>query len=371
MNSLKKIELKVKDTFFYLFQLFLKKGKVESGILDGRNLRNILLLRPDRIGDTVCSFPLIDSLLKSFPQIKISIFASSKNYPLIKDDPRFERIFIYRRNIFRDINEILRIRRAKFECVVDLLADDSVTTLFLSQVCAVGAPRIGLGKRKFEKFYDFNYAPESDCRAHTIDINLKLLDAFGSSYQIAERHAPPYVDRQTDNRIVNFLKEAPAGKIGTPVIGFNLSARGENREWGYEKSRQLISKILEEFKDCLIILISVPSERFKGERLEALFDGRVIQSPPNAGLTEISALLSKLDILISPDTSLVHIARSYRIPVVGLYAAYKEVYRQWRPFNQEDGLVLSYGGDNIFNINVEQVFEEFSRIMRKERPILS
>jgi len=149
------------------------------------------------------------------------------------------------------------------------------------------------------------------------------------------------------------------------IIGFNLSARGENRNWGYEKSKGLIEQIIASYKNCTIILITAPNERFKGDAIEKQFDKNVVQIPPNSNLSEVSALISKLDILISPDTSLVHIGRSFQIPVIGLYPAYKNVYRQWRPFNQEEGLVLSYSGNNIFGITVAQVFDLFKKMTQK------
>lgn len=363
MNFIKQIEFKIKDGFFFISQLFLKKGKPDSEILNGNKLHKILILRPDRIGDTVCSFPLIDSLRQSFPQIKISIFASSKNYSLIKNDPRFDKIFIYRRNIFRDIMEVLAIRREKYECLVDLLADDSVTTLFLSQFCSVNSKRIGLGKEKFEKYYDYNYRHQPDSEDHTIDINLKLLDIFGSTYTIAEKHAPPFVDKPTSDKIADFIQSISINGTDQMKIGFNLSSRGENRNWGYEKSKQLITKIFADYNNCTIILITAPNERIRGDKIEKQFDKNVVQIPPDANLTEASALIAKLDLLISPDTSLVHIARAFQVPVIGLYSAYQKVYRQWRPFNQPDGLVLSYGGDDIFNITVEQVFDEFKKMI--------
>ena len=370
MSWLKQIEFKVKDSFFFLFQIFLKNGSKEKPVLEGQKLKEILLLRPDRIGDTVCSFPLIDSLKKSFPQIKISIFASSKNYPLIKNDPRFDKIFIYTRNSFRDIIEVRRIRKLRFACIVDLLADDSVTTLFLSQLCSVGSYRIGLGKKKFARYYDYNYNPEPDCRDHTIDINLELMNAFESNYEIADKHAAPFIDEPAINKIGHFLDSISNDNDKNKLlIGFNLSARGENRNWGYEKSRALIARILERHENCQIVLITAPNERAKGDRLEKQFTNGVTQIPPNSNLTEASALIMKLDLLISPDTSLVHIARSLRIPVIGLYTAYKNIYRQWQPFNQEKGLVLSYGEDNIFDISVDQVFKEFTEMVQDKFPI--
>ena len=147
MNRLKPLEFKIKAAFFALFRVLLKKGRSGVAPLDGSRLRSVLFLRPDRLGDTVCSFPLIDEIHRRFPHVKIGILASDRNIALIRDDSRFDKIFIYRRSIIKDIREVRAIRGEKYDCVVDLLGDDSVTTLFLSQLCSAGKPRIGVGKK--------------------------------------------------------------------------------------------------------------------------------------------------------------------------------------------------------------------------------
>ncbi len=363
MTFRKKVEFKIKAAFFALFRGILKKGDSRRIPLDGTRMLKILFLRPDRIGDTVCSFPLMDHLKKTYPYWKMSIYASPKNIGLINNDPRFENIYIYRRNIIKDVMQVFAIRREKYDLLVDMMGDDSVTTLFLSQFCVSKAPRIGVNKRKFGRYYDFSYVQPENCEEHTIDINLHLLEAFELKPSEADPFAPPYVPEKSDKKAGDFLEEIKKDKEYNSIIGFNLSSRGANRDWGEEKSQELVRRLVNEYPNTAIVLITVPGEREKGERVLKGFDSNVYHIFANANLSEVSALLSKMDSLISPDTSLVHIARSFDIPVIGLYPEYKKVYRQWLPYRQPEGLVLSYGDDNIFNITVEEVFAKFREMV--------
>lgn len=363
MSRLKPLEHKIKAVFYWLFRFFFKKGTAEFNPLDGTKINKVIILRPDRIGDSICSFPLIDSLRRKFPNMKISIFASPKNFGLIKNDPRFDKIFIYRRNILLDIREVLHIRRQRYDAVIDLLGDDSVTTLVLSQLCVPGRPRLGIGKKRFAKYYDFNHHIEIGCPDHIIDINLNLLKAFGIEEVSTDGHAPPHIGRDAETLAEEFINGLRGDDPDRVLVGYNLSMRGVNRDWGFEKSRELIRRIVDDFGGVQVILISAPPDRHKGDRLIRNFNHSVTQVPANLNLIEVAAIIERLDLLISPDTSLIHIARSFKVPVIGLYPEYKKVYRQWRPYAQSNGLILSYGGDNVFNITVDQVYNEFNKML--------
>ena len=365
--SLKTLEFKIKAAFFALFHIFLKKARPGFSRLDRERLNKILILRPDRIGDSVCSLPLIDRIKKDFPDLKLAVLASPKNVGIMSRDPRFDKIYLYRRHIFRDIATVMKIRRERYDAVVDLLADDSVTTLFLSQLTVGDKPRIGVGKKRYARYYDYNYDPGPDCPEHTIDINLKLIEAFGIVDTHPDGYAPPYIDRAARDKADRFYRELAADGKTRLKVGINLSMRGPNRDWGHDNFKGLVDRLLKDFEPCRIIIITAPPDRRKGDRLQDEFGSAVDQVPPDCNLTEISAILAGLDILISPDTSLVHIARSFEVPVVGLYPEYRQVYRQWRPYGQDDGLVLSYGGDNVFSITVDQVYEAFLGLVRKCR----
>ena len=146
-------------------------------------------------------------------------------------------------------------------------------------------------------------------------------------------------------------------------IGCNLSAGNPTRVWTVALARELIARILAFLPDSRIILLTAPGDRMRGREVEADFDDRVITTSPGLTIAEVAALISQLDVLISPDTSLVHIARSFQVPVVGMYPRPAWNLARWRPYGQTGGIVISGNDENIFDITAEQVFAVFQELV--------
>ncbi len=77
----------------------------------------------------------------------------------------------------------------------------------------------------------------------------------------------------------------------------------------------------------------------------------------------------RLDLMITPDTSIVHIARAFDVPVVGLYSKFMKNFMLWRPYDQEIGAVVSANDGNIFDITVEQVFDTFTSLVESRKSV--
>jgi len=368
MDRLKPIEHAFKASVFLLTRLLLKRKSSDFRPLDGAALNKVLFLRPEKIGDMVISLPVFDGLKQRFPHIRISILGSPKNEALIRHDPRFDRIFMYRKNLWHDIAELLRIRKEQFDCVVDMIGDDSVTALYLSQLCAPGKPRIGVGKVKFREFYDFNYDPRMGNTGHIIQNTLRLLEAFGIDSRTVDCAAKPYIPPDADKRAAQFMQSIRDNNPESILIGYNLSAGSKTRLWGLENAQVLLNRIREHCPKSRVLLISVKADRPQSEQLAAKLAG-VYQVPPDLSLLEASAILARLDVLISPDTSLVHIARSFDVPVVGLYSRFMKNFLLWRPFGQEVGAVVSGNDGNIHDITVDQVFDAFVKLLKSRSPV--
>jgi len=363
-NRLKPVEHGFKRLFFRLASPMLRRKQGEFVPLDGSRLRKVLFLRPEKIGDMVISFPVFDGLKRRFPHIEIAVMGSPRNRMVIEGDPRFSNVYMYTKKL-RDISTVREIRREKFDCVVDMICDDSVTALFLSQFTAPGKPRIGVGKVRHREFYDFNYDHRRGNTGHIIENTLKLLTAFGIDPDSVSRYAPPYVSEPARAKAAAFTTTLHSGKEPSLTVGYNLSAGSPTRVWAQEKAIELLRRILERHDDSRIVLFTVPGERRRAEALKAQLDDRIVLVPDNMSLMEASAVIGRMDVFISPDTSLVHIARSFRVPVVGLYSRYQKNFLLWRPYDQEVGAVVSGHDDNIFDITVDQVFETFGQVVAR------
>lgn len=365
MSFLKPLEKIIKLWFFALSGSWLRKGRVGFETINPENIKRVLFIRPEKLGDMVISLPVFHNLKKLWPHIEIYIVGSPRSEAVIRQDQRFAGVFLYTKNIFKDWSMVRQIRKLNIDVVADMVCDDSVTSLYLTQFCSPTASRIGLGKNRHKKFYDFNYLYRTEDSAHVVDNTLKLLTAFGIETEPLEKHVPPDIDDDGFETADHFVRSLN-GSERSYLIGLNISAGRPSRVWQSAKNEELIRLILNRFKSCQIVISSDPSDRDKAVALANKFDRSVDVIPPGLNLLEVSAIISKFRLLITPDTSLVHIARSFRVPVVGLYTRFAKNFELWRPFDQKGGAVISGNDYNIFDIEVDELFDEVVRLMPEE-----
>lgn len=353
-SLLKTLEHGVKGIFFFLSQVYLKRGREGFRVIDPATITKVLFIRPEKLGDMVISLPVFHHLKGRHPHLQLYTISSPRNAAIIRDDKNITGNFLYTKRPRHDIAMVRQVRRLGVDVVVDMVCDDSVTALFLTQYCSPGAWRIGLGKDRHQKYYDFNYRYRTDDSSHVIDNTLKLLTAFGIDTKGLDAHIPPTIPdayfASADDFIASLNGSAPGG-----VIGLNISAGRPTRVWPGEKNSELLRRLLEMYPRCRVVISSDPTERDRAEALAAQFASRVDALPPGLNLLEVSAIISRMKMLITPDTSLVHIARSFRVPVVGLYTQFGKNFRLWRPYNQPTGAVISGNDYTIFDIEVEDV----------------
>lgn len=362
MDKLKSVEHGIKAVVFRSLAGFLKRGDRAFQPLDGARVTKVLFLRPEKIGDMVISFPVFDGLRQKFPHIKQSILGSPKNFAIIEGDPRYDRVFLYRKNMWRDLRTVRAMRREKFDCVVDMICDDSVTALMLSQLCAPGKPRIGVGKVKYRQYYDFNYDHRKGNTGHIIQNTLALLSAFGIDPSEIDPYARPHIAPVTLAGGRSFVASLRSGTSRSKVIGYNLSAGSPTRILPAEKSIELTKRLILENPGSRVLLLVAPSDRPRAVAIAQAVSSDVRIVPESQNLLQASAIVAHLDLLISPDTSMIHIARSFHVPVVGLYSRYMKNFLLWRPFGQEHGAVLSGSDDNIFDIKVDQILQAVRQV---------
>lgn len=366
-RSLRKgVERTVKGLAFHLLRPFFRRGRRPAEILEARPMKRVLLLRPDtKIGDMVASLPLVDALTRVFPHLRVSMMCSPQAAVVIRGDPRFENVFLYRKSIWRDIREVRRIRSCKYDAVMDLIKDDSITALALSQWCTPRGRRISGQKTRFAPYYDVNVCPNEPERRHRIQGLLGLLEAFGVVASDDDGYAPLFLPSASRKRAAQLLHRSDDDPRPCPLIGLNLSAGSLTRLWSDDKAVALVGAVRKQMPDAGVIVLCAPKDRARAERVchRVGQAGRLI--PRGFSITDVSAVISSLDVLVTPDTSVVHIARGFRVPVVGLYPDYDVNIDFWHPYGQPEGVVRSHNPHDISDISEDEVLRAIQRTVRQ------
>ncbi|UQZ90081.1 hypothetical protein C4J81_13060 [Deltaproteobacteria bacterium Smac51] len=103
-------------------------------------------------------------------------------------------------------------------------------------------------------------------------------------------------------------------------IGFQLGSKNHLRRWPVEYFAELAAR-LNGYETATAVLLGSGPEKAMGARFEKLAAGqaRVINLMGRTSLEELGAVLSGLDLLVTADTGVMHLAAAVGIPVLALF----------------------------------------------------
>src|SRR4029078_13298122 len=154
---------------------------------DSRPFR-VLFLRHDRAGDMVVSTGVMRGIAHSHATITLDVLASPGNAPIIHGGDFVHEIVVFDKKKIGDyLSTLLRLRRARYDAVVDcMVTAPSVTTLLL--IFASGARyRVGIAGRGNDAAFNLAVPGEINPNAHMVDRLAALARAFDVELTPAER----------------------------------------------------------------------------------------------------------------------------------------------------------------------------------------
>ena len=100
-------------------------------------------------------------------------------------------------------------------------------------------------------------------------------------------------------------------KIKRPIIGVVLKSSTWVRTWPFLNTKKLLKMILYAGGSVIV---------FDNTPFQQRYDN-VINMAGNYNIREIAAVVSKLDMLVAPDSGLLHFGGHFKIPTVGIFGA--------------------------------------------------
>lgn len=265
------------------------------------------------------------------------------------------RKWIYKKRLISGVRLARELRREKYDFIIDLMDNPSATSTVLLLV-AGGKWNVGLSKEN-AFVYDLVVPLLSRKDVHIVDRLAEILKVFK-------------IDPQVEDLRVNYdispenVKEAerdlsPYKEKYSRIIGINISAGSENRFWGINNYRSLIEKLREfdEQAGVVILFKSVDEEKAR----EITNNYNFAHLVPTATFDYFAGILSKLDFLITPDTSAVHLASAFRIPSVVLYVQSNKDLRVWDPYKSPAKCVVT-ATDELRTIPIDDVYHAFKEL---------
>lgn len=346
---LRKIELQIRKKLKAL--LFKKKYgrqiKIDNLCDELTKCSSILILRQDRIGDLLVSIPFIRNLRKVLPTSKITILLSKRNLVAISCLRNLiDEIIVLKKNFLFDTIKILKLRK-KFDLIIDPFDNASVTSSILIRLLKA---RYSLGFDKENKeIYTHLVELKDKTQVHIVERIANLLTPFGLN--------PKNLDLSLEYPItIDHLLPTKIKKR----VGINISGSSETKLWGTRNFLKFINLVISKY-DFEIVIFSTVKYKKETELIQKTLNIEIAPFTNNFDI--FASMISTCDYLITPDTSVVHLASSFKIPTLVFYHFIDPKFGMpWFPY-QTKFVYLTSKMDNFTDISPEFAFKSFCQLI--------
>lgn len=350
---MKKVEIFIKNIFLRLL-LLLKSGRKGSSPVKFSQESKVLFIRLNRIGDALVTTPLLHEV-KLQIKCKIYLLADKNNSFIFSNNPDVDEVIVFKKGLKGFLEILKTIKKENFDALVDLHDDVSTTVTYLLAM-AKTPTKFGLRKAN-EIVYTQTVEKPDPAKFHVIDRLMQIARLFNikaGSDTVNVNYCP---ENGSIRKVDEVLKNKfPQKKF---LIGINISAGSQARFWGVEKYRELLG-FLSNYDINVLLLCS---EKEAGEAL-AINGGREDNIFYSPSFDEFASVISKLDMLYTPDTMAVHLASAFCVPVFGMYVHYNTKDMIWTPYRSDFECVITEN-NTLNDVTYNQVIDKFKPFLEK------
>jgi ADP-heptose:LPS heptosyltransferase len=304
----------------------------------------------------VISTGVMRGIARSHATITLDVLASPANAAVIAGADYLHEIVVFNKKKLGDyVPTILRLRRARYDAVVDcMVTAPSVTTLLL--ILASGARyRVGIAGRGNDAAFNVTVPPESRAEAHMVDLLAALAGAFDVSLDDDNRHPVLSLTDDERRRAESAWGTSPSDS-GFRVL-VNISTGTSRRYWSDERYIAVIKHIRARRSDVVLRVISSPQDAERADHIAREGGGHYVRTP---SIRDAFALTATADFLFTPDTSIAHAASAFRTPTVAMYL--RGTSERWGLYGTVGESVEHYG-QNFETLDVETITAAIDRVL--------
>lgn len=280
------------------------------------DIKSILLVRNDGIGDMVITTPMIRALAQKGYQV--SVMSQKSCLPIIHNNPYITETFIWDDNFSHSQVQQLEqtIQSRQFDLLIDMRypvyfkhrPHRIMLCHYLGAKYKIGWNKSGLG------VYDISINHYTR-RNHYITLVNKFLEFL--NIHNADLRYEFFIDPQIEKHAQTHIQELRQ-QGAAPIIILNPYTGHTRRDMTTQQICESAQQIFALHPNARIIAIGL-QERI--EKLIQELNHKHITYFPSKSIIDIIPLIKYADLVISPDTSIIHIVSAYQKPLVALYAS--------------------------------------------------
>ena len=344
-----------------------EKTKIIEGdnFLENNNIKSILFLRYDgKIGDMVVNSLMFREIKKVYPDTKIGVITRGAAIDIIKDNPNIDKIYEYHKDRKKIKDLALKIKEEKYDLLIDFSEMLRVNQMMLINLCGARF-NIGLDRKEW-KLFDLSIESDKDFKwtEHITNRYLAYLVRLGLKRENIDISYDIYLkDEKKYEVFFNEIKESKK-------IILNPYGASKHKSFSIETLENIINHLKN--RDIAIILVYFGDKYKELEFLEKKYNN-IYMPQKIESILDTAILIKKSDYVISPDTSIVHIASALNKKMITVYppngGKYGVDHLVWAPKSEYNKVIFckdktgTYDEININTFDFEEMKEDILKLI--------
>ncbi len=339
---------------------------------DKSRVMTVLVLRFDRIGDMIVTTPFLKELKQLFNSAAIEVLSGHLNASVLNKNPDVSRALSWRPDAVGFLS--LLMRRGKYDLIIDLnhsvIWRDLILIRLLNPIWAASCFKDGRYGVSGTTLPMYRLMPKTDCLwSKSITAKyLSLIEHLGGepnrnySYQLFYQGRPGHV-----------FEAPPPSASNKPIAArrywvVNQSGGRPSMCLEADHMKSMIDLFLRRDEQGHILWATSPDTYRQVWRCKLKWfpkEDRVHVYKPTKDPMDICMFLKRARGLVSPDTSLIHMANAFCVPTITVFADESDLFEQWCPpskswqshlFSKDSKSLIGYDGQALME-SVEQMIQ--------------
>ncbi len=359
LSLLKKADLFLGMPLIYFARLF---PFSRNEVLSARP--RILIIRPGGIGDAVILLPVVAHLKKKYPDAMIDILAEKRNESVFSLSSSIRKIYCY-----DEPKALFMVLRYKYDVVIDTEQWHRLSALTTRMT---NAPiRIGYATNERWKMFTHSIAYSHEDSEKKSFFN--LLTPFTIEMPVEDEKDSLTIPLKISEKIKLILQPLLSRKIIALFPGGSII----EKRWEVDKFREVAKKITQHGY-CAVIIGGKEDVRDGLEIVTGL--SNIVNLCGRLSLSETAAVFQEVQLLITGDSGILHIADAMRKKIVALFGPGN--VKKWAPRGKHVAVITKNLGcspcstfgytprckNNVAcmkNITVEEVYTKAIELLEK------
>lgn len=316
----------IKKGLLFTGKLFFKAGRI---IELPEHPNKLLIFTRKAIGDVVMAIPAFRSLRNQYPDTQITLYTMEWNRGIVEQLPFFNKVVFVdnsvamNKSVIGILEFIIQMRKQHYDMAV--LFDSFTFPLY----CALANIPVRVGY----EFNDEGFALTHKVKIHETDYRLEqfleVIKLIGCKTDDKSMYFPVDLQKDDVRHINSLLSDLPDSKYLLGIVpggGRNPGQILEAKNWTREGYSNLIGKLLENHNVNILLFGKDEDALIAKDILHTLH----IQQPHarierianlcnKTSILQAAALLKKCHVVLTNDTSLMHLAAAVGTPTISIF----------------------------------------------------